>query len=76
MAFEIMSRQLQYINGHYELPLLWKNSAAILSDSYLMAVRGLQSLKRRLIKDPDLYRRWTDQMESNIQMGHAKKVPM
>ena len=76
MAFEIMSRQLQYVNGHYELPLLWKNSAAILPDSYPMAVRRHQSLKRRLIKDPYLHRRYTDQMESNIQMRHAEKVPM
>ena len=76
MAFEIMCRQLQYVNGHYELPLLWKNSAAILPDSYPMTVRRLQSLKRRLIKDPDLHRRYTDQMESNIKMGHAEKVPL
>ena len=76
MAFEIMSRQRQYVNGHYELPFLWKNSAAILPDSYPMAVRRLQSLKRRLIKDPDLHRRYTDQMESNIQMGHVEKVLM
>ena len=76
MAFEIMSRQLQYVNGHYELPLLWKNNAAILPDSYSIAVRRLQSLKRRLIKDPDLHRCYTEQMESNIQMGYAEKVPM
>ena len=76
IAFEIMSRQLQYVNGHYEVPLLWKNSAAILPDNYPMAVRRLQSLKRRLIKDPDLHRHYTDQMESIIQMGHAEKVPM
>ena len=76
MAFEIISRQLQYANGHYELPLLWK-SAAILPDSYPMAVRRLQSLKKkRLIKDPDLHRRYTNQIKSNIQMGHAEKVPM
>ena len=76
IAFEIMSRQMQYVNGHYELPFLWKNSAAILPGSYSMAVRHLQSPKRRLMKDPDLHRRYTDQMESIIQMGHAEKVSM
>ena len=75
IAFEIMSRQLQHVNGHYELPLLWKSSAAILPDSNSMAVRRLQSMKKRLLKDPDLHRRCTDQMESNIQMGHAEIVP-
>ena len=68
-----MSRQLQYVNGNYELPLLLKNSVAILLDSYSMVVRRLQSLKRRLIKDPDLHRRYTDQMESNIQKGIQKR---
>ena len=75
IAFDIMSRQLQHVNGHYELPLLWKNSAAILSASNLIAVRRLLSLKRPLLKNPDLHLRYTDQMESNIQMGYAEKVP-
>ena len=76
IAYDIMSRNLQYEDGHYQLPLLWRNAAASLPHSRKMALRRLDSLKKRLSKDQTLHQRYTMQMEKTIEMGHAEQIPV
>ena len=61
--FDILFRQL----------LLRKKSDVILH--YSLAVARFQSLKKRWLKILNFYRRCTDQIDSNILMGHVEKVP-
>ena len=39
-----------------------------------MALKSLKSLKKRLLKDPILHQRYTEQMESNVQKGYAELI--
>ena len=50
-----MTRQLQYVDGHYQLPLLWKNDMTVLPESNAMALKRLQCLKQRFLKNPDIH---------------------
>ena len=40
-AYDLMSRSVCQVNGHYQLPLLWKNAAVTLPDSMQMAQNRL-----------------------------------
>ena len=55
IAYDIMTRQLQYVDGHYQLRLLWKNDMTVLPESSAMALRRLQCLKKRFLKNPDIH---------------------
>ena len=54
IAYNMMVRNLDYVEGHYQLPLLWRNDAEKLTDSREMALQRLKGLKRRLQRDKNL----------------------
>ena len=70
-----MTRNARYVNGHYQLPLLWKNDALKLPPSRDMALKRLDSLKKRLLKNPELREKYSLQMQKMIDSGYAVKVP-
>ena len=70
-----MRRKLQYRDGHYQLPLLWRNDAVKLPQSRSVALKRLDSLKRRLKKDLTLHSRYSEQMQAMIDCGYAERVP-
>ena len=59
IAYDVMVRNLTYKNGHYQLPLLWRNDAEKLPDSRMMALQRLKGLKRRLQNNEDLKTKYT-----------------
>ena len=75
IAYDVMTRKLRYEDGHYELPLLWRNDAERLPDSQEMAFRRLESLKKRLQKDNALRQKYVDKIEETIRKGYAEVVP-
>ena len=48
IAYDLMPCRLVYDNGHYQLPVLWRNDAMQLPDSWEMALKRLKGLKKRL----------------------------
>ena len=75
IAYDIMCRKLQYRDGHCQLPLLWRNDAVKLPQSLSVALKRLDSLKRRLKKDLTLHSRYSEQMQTMIDRGYAERVP-
>ena len=69
-----MTRQLQYVDGHYQLPLLWKNDMTVLPESNAMALKRLQCLKKRFLKNPDIHQLYNNQMKNTIDAGYVEKV--
>ena len=51
VAYDIMQRNLKYKNGRYELPLLWRNDAVLLPNSYAMAIRRIEGFNYAVLKD-------------------------
>ena len=52
-----MLKDAEIVEGHFQVPLLWRNSNAKLSNNKMMAHTRLQSLKRRLDHNGDLKQR-------------------
>ena len=61
-------------NGHYSVGLLWKDDCAFSGNSYALAERRLMNLKRRFLKDPDLFSKYSDKMTEYINC-FAEHVP-
>ena len=75
VACDIMSRNIQYVEGRHQLPLLWRNVAASLTDSRKTTLLRLESLQRSLLKDPRLHQRYAEQMENTVLKGYAEQIP-
>ena len=75
IAYDLMVRRLVYDNGHYQLPLLWRNDAIQLPDSREMTLKHLEGLKKRLNNNIDLKLKYSEQMNTVINSGYAEIVP-
>ena len=75
VAYDCMSNSIVHKDGHYQLPLLWKNASVKLPDSLDMAKRRLESVKRRLERDDMLKIKYTQEMQRVLDKGYAEVVP-
>ena len=74
VAYDIMSKSVNYIVGHYHLPLLWRSDVELPEESIVMAQRRLFNLKKRLSSDTVLCNKYVNVLENYIKKGYAKKV--
>jgi hypothetical protein len=75
-AFNIMENSIRLHNGHYEIALPWKNSPPRLPNSRPLAEHCLKLLKKRLVKDPDLFSKYATFMDDLVDKGFARLVPI
>ena len=69
-----MKDSIKIVNGHFQLPLLWRHKNVFLPDNRAMAEKRLESLKRRLSKDESLHKKYAGVMQDYIEKGYAEKV--
>ena len=74
LALKIMKDSIKIVNGHFQLPLLWRHKNVFLPDNRAMAEKRLESLKRRLSKDESLHKKYAGVMQNYIEKGYAEKV--
>ena len=63
------------VAGHYQLPLPWKPNVEQLPNSLSLSQRRLVSLKKRLLKDAELFSKYSNTIDSYIEKGYARRVP-
>ena len=61
-------------DGHYVLSIPFKSKFPNLPDNRMMAEKRLQSLGRRLLRNPKLYIQYKAEVESLVEKGYAEKV--
>ena len=74
-ALAIMEESAELHGGHYEIALPWKVFPPDLPNNKIVAERRLGLLKKRLLKDPELHRKYSLFMDDLFDKGHAQKVP-
>jgi len=57
ISLQIMKDSIKQVDGHFQLPLLWRNQNTKLPNNISMARKRLESLKRRLRNDRNLCER-------------------
>ena len=72
-ALAILDGTVEKINGHYSVGLLWKEEQPELPNNKPLAERRLKAMKKRFLKDPDLFKRYSEKMEEYIS-NYAEPV--
>ena len=63
------------VDGHYEIAIPWKCHPPDLPNNKPLAEHRLNLLRKKLLKDPELYSRYSAFMTDLLDKGYAKKVP-
>ena len=74
-VLELWDKYVSFSDEHYTLPIPFKNPALKLPDNQQMAEKRLSSLKRKLLKNYDLHRKYMDGMNDLLEKGYAVPVP-
>ena len=73
-AMKIMKDSCRRVDSGYELALLWKPDRPPLPNNYTMAIRRLESVERRLQKDPNLAQGYGKAIGAYVEKGFARNL--
>ncbi|XP_033117958.1 uncharacterized protein LOC117117682 [Anneissia japonica] len=65
---------MQFKDGHYIVPLPWKNQNAVLPDNHKLAQRRYDLLEKRFMRDPELKQRYSEFMKNMMTKGYMEEV--
>lgn len=71
---ETVSQGIQHVNGHYELPLPFRNPDVSLPNNRHQAVKRAEWQKKKM-RDEKYHEDYVNFINDNINKGYAKKVP-
>ena len=74
-ALSLIEDSVNLKEGHYEIALPWKKSPPTLPYNRPLAEHRLNLLKKRLQKDHDLLKKYSDNIDDLLAKGYATKVP-
>ena len=73
-VLEMWDRETVFIDGHYSVPIPWKQERPCLPDNMRVALHRLHGLRRRLEKN-ELMSRYDEGVRKFLDRGYAEKVP-
>jgi vacuolar-type H+-ATPase subunit B/Vma2 len=73
-ALQVMNESITLKDGH-EVALPWKKTTPKLPNNRAMAERRLKFLKKRLDKDPQLLKNYSNYIDDLVKKGYARKIP-
>jgi hypothetical protein len=73
-AMHILDQETKFVDGHYEIPMLWRNKDKGLPDNKSMAEKRFQTLVKRLSRDEKLRDQYSHAMKQYIEKGYARKL--
>ena len=75
VAYDLLARSVCQVDGHFQLPLLWRNAATEMPESLAMARKRLVGVKKRLERNPELKKKYCQQMGIVLSNIYAELVP-
>ena len=73
-ALSIYDASARLVDGHYQIAIPWKYHHPDLPNNKPLAEHRLNLLRKKLLKDPELYSRYSAFMTDLFDKGYAKKV--
>ena len=71
-TYELILESIKFDDGHYVLPLPWRNEE-VLPHNKTMDLKRLKHLKKKLNKDPQLKARYITEMQLMVDKGFCGK---
>ncbi|KAK6168653.1 hypothetical protein SNE40_019845 [Patella caerulea] len=75
LALELVENSLKLEDGVFVVPMPWKHQPPELPNNKQLASKRLEGLKKRFIRDPELYLKYRETIQDYVQNGHAEIVP-
>jgi len=75
LFLDLMEESAKKVDGHYQLPLPWKDTDIRLPFNRSMALKRLHSLKRKLERNASLFALYQNSMDALLRDGYARKIP-
>ncbi len=72
---EIMKNSVQLKDGHYQIKLPFKPSCVHMPNNLSVAQQRIKGLKKKLQKDSEFHREYSNFLSDVINKGYAEKVP-
>jgi hypothetical protein len=73
-VIKLLDDTTQFVDGRYEVGLIWKDPNVNLPNNKVVAERRLRSLERRLHHDPLLSIKYRQTINNDIEKGHVQKL--
>ena len=73
-AYNILEKIICFKNEYYEVGMLWKDPYIHLENNKVLAVQRLRSLEKKLIKNPDKAKQYSDTIKRHVKFGHATQL--
>ncbi len=73
-AWNILRSSIRMVNGHYELPLLWKSKSPDLPDNRSSALKSFFANESRCLRDPAYKKLFIELMDIYEKQGFSKRL--
>lgn len=74
-VLKLWSSTICSVDGHYQLPIPFREEFPGLPSNKILAERRLSGLRRRLVRNPELHQRYTGEIYGLLKAGYAERVP-
>ena len=74
-VMERWDTEMKKVDGHYQLPIPFRQPQPHLPNDEEMALRRLSSLSKKLQRDPGLHKKYTAGVQAFLDNGYAEIVP-
>jgi hypothetical protein len=74
-ALQIMEKKLKIVDGHFQVALPWRNNPPYLPNNKMVAERRGLLLRKRLLRDDELLKKYRTTLNEYLEKGYAEKIP-
>ena len=73
-SHDVFNEQVRFNGQRYEVPLPWRDNHPAISSDYELCVNHLKPLQRKLLKGPELIRKYNQIIEEQLSKGIVERV--
>ena len=73
-VYRMLKSSIKLVDDHYELPLPWKYEDQIMPNNKNLALKQLNHLKRKLMRNSDLKQKYSIQIQTMLDKNYAELV--
>ena len=71
-SLELLEKIRKFVNGHFQVGLLWKNDFPLLQNNRELAIQRFKSLEKRFSKNPEFLNMYKSQISDYITSEQTK----
>ena len=74
MVLDKVQNSIQFVDGHYQVAIPWREVGFLIPNNYKMAVEWLQKLGKCLQNNPEVAMAYDESIRKHIQKGYVERV--